>query len=233
MYPLSDARLLEVWERAQRCSPVVRAVLLAAQSPDIAGRDPLQLSIGERDAAILGVRRATFGSQLQGFTQCPQCAERLEFDFDCSVLPAAPAALERTEFSAGNARFRLPTSRDLIAVAQERDAEKAACALLRRCCLDPSVTLECTDALMAEADERIGALDAAADIRFGFTCSACAHVWDERLDIAAWCWDEVELKAQRLLSEVHRLAWAYSWSEAQILALSDARRRAYLELCES
>ena len=43
---------------------------------------------------------------------------------------------------------------------------------------------------MAEVETQIAALDAAADIRFGFTCACCAHAWEERLDIAAWCWDE-------------------------------------------
>jgi hypothetical protein len=33
-----------------------------------------------------------------------------------------------------------------------------------------------------------------------------------------------------LLTEVHRLAQAYGWREAEILALSEARRHAYLEL---
>ena len=37
-------------------------------------------------------------------------------------------------------------------------------------------------------------------------------------------------KVARILREVHTLAAAYGWSEAEILALSPARRRVYLEL---
>ena len=37
-------------------------------------------------------------------------------------------------------------------------------------------------------------------------------------------------EATRLLGEVHTLARAYHWREAEILAMSSRRRQAYLEL---
>jgi hypothetical protein len=39
----------------------------------------------------------------------------------------------------------------------------------------------------------------------------------------------VAARAQRLLMEVHLLARAYSWRESDILAMSPARRNAYLQ----
>jgi hypothetical protein len=231
MHALSDSRLIGLWERGQRRSAVIRALLLAAESGRIGERDPAELSIGERDAAILRLRAASFGPRLQGYIDCPRCAERLEFDFDCAALLADLSAPQGSEFTAAGLRFRLPNSRDLISVAETADTIEAARSLLRCCCLDAADTVEWTDALLAEIEMRIGALDPAADIRFAFTCSACAHAWHERLDIAAWCWDEVEIRAQRLIDEVHRLALAYGWSEDQVLALGAARRSAYLERC--
>ena len=44
----------------------------------------------------------------------------------------------------------------------------------------------------------------------------------------AYLWDEIDARARRLLDEVHALARTYCWSEEQILALSETRRRAYL-----
>jgi len=38
---------------------------------------------------------------------------------------------------------------------------------------------------------------------------------------------------RRLLVEVHALASAYGWSEQEILSLSDARRRLYLEMVQA
>jgi hypothetical protein len=60
---------------------------------------------------------------------------------------------------------------------------------------------------------------------------ACGHETTQ-LDTAALLWDEITARAGALLHEVHRLASAYGWSEAQILALSPARRARYLALVE-
>ena len=49
-----------------------------------------------------------------------------------------------------------------------------------------------------------------------------------RIDPALWA--ELEAVARRLAMEVHTLASAYGWSESEILSLSDARRRLYLEM---
>lgn len=233
MQALSDTRLVALWERGQRRSTVIRGLLLAVESEEIGERDPAQLSIGERDAAILRLHARRFGPRLQGYTDCPSCGERLEFDFDCAKLLQELSSPQGSEFTAGDLRFRLPNSSDLIAIANTNNVVAAERSLLRRCCLDAADVTEWTDALVAQFEERIGALDPAADIRFGFTCAACTDTWNERFDIVAWCWDEIELRARRLFDEVHELARAYSWSEVQILALGEARRRAYLERCEA
>ena len=41
---------------------------------------------------------------------------------------------------------------------------------------------------------------------------------------------ELATQAKRLLREVHFLARAYGWREADILAMSARRRQAYLEM---
>ena len=50
------------------------------------------------------------------------------------------------------------------------------------------------------------------------------------LDVAAFFWTELNAWAVRLLREIHALASAYGWREADILALSPKRRDLYLEL---
>jgi hypothetical protein len=49
-------------------------------------------------------------------------------------------------------------------------------------------------------------------------------------DIGAFLWEEIAAQARRLLREVHTLARAYGWREADILVMSAARRQAYLEM---
>jgi hypothetical protein len=74
------------------------------------------------------------------------------------------------------------------------------------------------------------AADPAAELTISMACPACEAVFGEPLDLAAFCWAEVEARAPRLLAEVDALASRYGWSEAEILALSRVRRDAYLAL---
>ena len=53
------------------------------------------------------------------------------------------------------------------------------------------------------------------------------------LDIAGFVWREVALAARRLLTEIHRLARAYGWSQQAIAAMSTPRRAAYLEMLDA
>ncbi len=231
MPALSDIALIGVWERGRSGNAVTRAMLLAAASAEFADRDPADLTISERDGAILRLRAATFGKALQGYTDCRRCGERLEFDFDCDVLLANQHAPHSREFSAGGLRFRFPNSRDLLAVAAAGDADEAAHDLVSRCCLEPGAVIAGNATLLDQVEASIAAHDPGFDVRLGFACAECAYVWEEPLDIAAWFWDEIELRAQGLFDVVHVLASAYGWSEAQILAMGAARRGAYLERC--
>ena len=60
-------------------------------------------------------------------------------------------------------------------------------------------------------------------------CPTCGAVSQPVLDPAALVWREFAALARRLEDEVHVLARAYGWSEPEILALSEQRRRRYVE----
>ena len=68
-----------------------------------------------------------------------------------------------------------------------------------------------------------------ADTMLDLRCVACGHSWQLAFDIAAFLWTEITASARRCLGDVHTLAWAYGWREADILAMSAARRGFYLE----
>ena len=235
MKALTDSVVLDIWQRGQGRNPVERALLLvAAALPTLEERDCVDLSIGERDAAILGLRQATFGKKLPGRVNCPQCGESLEFELDAGRLRAdLPSSTER-EFALGDdLRFRLPTSRDLVAIAGEGNAKSASRELLKRCFLGAAETREWPDALLDEAETRITELKPALDIELHFDCAGCGHAWADRLEICSYFWEEIEHHAQFLLDEVHLLASRYGWNERDILGMSPMRRGAYLERCDA
>ena len=59
---------------------------------------------------------------------------------------------------------------------------------------------------------------------------ATVRRWLEPFDIASFLWTELHAWASRTLYDVHQLAAAYGWSEAECLSLSARRRGYYLEL---
>jgi len=234
MHVLSNLALLELWERGRYGSPIDRALLLlAAAVPEQGGAALAEFSIPRRDAAVLALRRHALGPALPGFADCPGCGERHEFDFDADTLLDAAADAEPETIHVGELCFRLPNSGDLAAAAAIADAERATQQLLQRCCINAGAAQTWSDDLFVQAEAALAAQAGAADTRFHFDCAACGNAWDAPFDICAYFWEEVERRAQALLDDVHRLALAYGWEEQRILALSDARRDAYLARCES
>ena len=153
-------------------------------------------------------------------------------------------ALEMDGFTV---RFRLPDSFDLAAVAGCREPEEARRLLLERCVLEvvrkggeaqetsgsnpDSIALrDLPGEVVSGLSAQIGRADPGADIALDLTCPDCDHRWSITFDIVQFFWAEINNLAKRLLREVHTLARAYGWSEADILAMSAARRLAYLEM---
>lgn len=243
MDTLADSDLLHLWETMRRQTlPRRAAALLAVAAPDLASGRLAGLSLGERERRLLDLHAHCFGARLACVADCPQCGEAFEFELDARALAAglpvpAEAAPTRT-VEAGDLRvaMRLPTVADSIALADEHDVRHAYSRLLDRCLACTTRTGEAMaaqalpPALLEEAAAWMEAADPAAELMISMACPACDAVFGEPLDLAAFCWAEVEARAPRLLAEVDALASRYGWSEAEILSMSRVRRDAYLAL---
>jgi hypothetical protein len=108
--------------------------------------------------------------------------------------------------------------------------------LLRRCVLaaKKGAALVASDDLPADVAQVISAKmalsDPQADVQLALACPQCSHRWTTTFDILSYFWTELTEWAMRRLREVHALALAYGWSEADILGLSPSRRQSYLEM---
>jgi len=226
MRALSASELLSVWESGNGQVPLQRALyMLAVACPEASYDSVTRLTIGQRDARLLALREMTFGSKLRGLTDCPECGNKIELSFDCSdIRPATeteqPAELA-VESNGREVRFRLPTSADLLAVNSPEQ-------LLERCLLSGANHMK--ENFVAAVGEKMSSADPMADIHLALNCPNCGHKWEALFDIVAFFWREISAAARRLLREVHTLASAYGWTEAEILGLSPARRRIYLEM---
>ncbi len=173
-----DAEIVAAWSTSARLHPVDRALALLAAFVD-APLDALsRLSPGQRDTLLCDARRALFGAPLELVAACPSCGEQNALDLDLRALPRTVTNddAEEQTFELGGRRFRLPDSRDLAAVANEPDPQRAARALAQRCALDGG---ELDDATLDALDDALAERDAAAAIELRFACAACG-VADER-----------------------------------------------------
>ena len=249
MHSLSALEILRTWEIGSGQHPVDRAlIILAAAFPELPRDVLVSLSVGQRDARLLDVRKWTFGSHLASFNECEKCQERLEFEFDVDDIRVAPGSecmdKEHKVMCGGyELHFRLPTSLDLAAIAVCSDVPAARNLLVRRCVLrviqdgaevEAGNADECVTALpetvIAALAAQIAACDPQAEVVIDLTCPACGHRWPVMFDIVLFLWTEISAQARRLLREVHTLAWAYGWRESDILSLSTTRRQFYLEM---
>jgi hypothetical protein len=232
MVPLSPSNVLALWEQGRARHAIDRALLLfAAARSDLPAGRLADLPLGQRNAALLRLRQATFGPEIRAYLDCPGCGERMELALQVDMFLAPESeAFKGGEFETDGFRLRVPTSRDLAALLGHEDVTSAATDLLERCCIArpegaPAPSLH---GLRDKIENGLEALDPCANIELSLVCRDCAHAWAAPFDVAAVLWDEVEARARALLATVHTLACAYGWSEGDVLALSEQRRAAYL-----
>ncbi|MDR7275510.1 hypothetical protein [Catenuloplanes atrovinosus] len=228
------AELLAVWESGLPATGPRRALLLhaLARGPGHDTETLLATPVGRRDGDLLRLRRGLFGDRLTGRLTCARCGEELEFDVDTTqLLDAVTDPPPTITVTHGGRRItaRPPTAGDLVALASI-PAARARAALLSRCIggtYEPSdIPDDLADAVVAALAEA----DPGGDLRFTVPCVGCGATCTAPLDIGGYLWAELDAWARATLLDVHLLATAYGWGEAEILAISPTRRRYYLEL---
>lgn len=251
MRALSTIALMEAWERGLGRSLSQRALaLLAAGWPEASTDWLARLPIGQRDRHLLSLRELTFGVQLSARAACRSCGAQLELTFSASDIPgASPAglrvhddhedddALDRVYAVAHDGaelEYRLPTISDLAALDGESDVSRARALLLERCVVavraeGTAVPLgSASPALLNALAEQMSQHDPHGDVQMAFRCTECGSSSLVAFDIASFFWTEVHAWAQRTLRDVHTLASAYGWREADILSMTPQRRQLYL-----
>jgi hypothetical protein len=241
--PMQGEALLAAWERGAELSGSLRAAALLAAGCGLDEGAAAALDVPRRDAALLAIRKLSFGATLHGFAACEACAERLEFTLSVADLvgqiDAAAGAAGTLRYGDWSLVCRFATIADIDVASREAELAAARAVLLARCvsAMDASgrvVAFADLPADVREAGElRLVAMHEAAELSVLLPCAACGVTQDVALDPAEFLWQETRHAARRLLADVHELAWAYGWREGDIVAMSPARRAAYLALVRS
>lgn len=191
--------------------------------------DAAALPVGDVDALIVALRREALGDRLVAEGRCTACDAPVDVDFSLAgyVTHRRPRAtrlavrdgdsgwwvLRRT-----GTRFRLPTVGDVLAAA---DVSRPREALLTACV---------DGAGWQSAERAMAAIAPTLRSEVSGTCPECAAAVTLDVDARELCLQELRFLASGVLDDVHLLASAYGWHEAEVLDLPSARRAAYAGL---
>lgn len=239
MPSISPFNLLSAWETGLLQSHAERGLTLLSLIKPQSGLDELaRLPLGSRDCLLLKLRERLFGPRLTGLIPCPECGESLEISFQMGDVLSSRASEPNKKHSLSvrgyDILFRPPTSLDLIR-SVGLDVESLKGNLIELCIevtyegqpLSPDqIPGDILETVIKAMDDS----DPQAEVQLELKCPFCGCEKLVIFDILHFLWMEIEAWAQRVLEEIHLLALAYGWSEADILAMSPLRRQAYLEL---
>jgi hypothetical protein len=240
--------LLQVWQAGSDASPGERGLLLLrVAAPALSEADCAALSAGQRDARLLELFRQLFGDIAGALVSCPNCCEQLEFDVALAEVNVAPPPDRQDRYTLVHCGheivYRLPSAGDLATLGMESCNDTLGVAvrsLAQRCVLavhdaggaqsDVGLSGEAADALEAAMAAKVTEADPQALVMLTFDCPLCTAQSRAAFDIVEFLWRRLDVFARTLLRDVHVLASNYGWSEPEILALAECRRRHYIEL---
>jgi len=201
------ATVLAAWEAGMGAPPLLRG---AAVLGVLDGGSWAQRPVGD----VARAATAHLGARVSTVVTC-SCGVAL--DVDLPLADAVGASVAVVELPGGV--LRAPTPADLQAAAGRPDPRE----VLVDSCLsgqaDPAVVEEAFEAVAGAAVPGVRAV-----------CPDCGAQVEAVVDVGALLWQQVQAAAPIVLQEVADLAAAYGWTEAAVLSLPAARRRAYLDL---
>lgn len=220
-------KLLEVWEAGEREHAIDRALTLLCAFTRRPRAELAALGIHQRDALLLQSRMLVFGPRLEGVAPCGECACEVEVELELSA-PPVDLPQDGVYHGANGApvTYRVPNSHDLAAAAASGKEDECERVLRRRCIVGAS---SLDTAALAAVEDALEKLCEPATIALATSCPACSAPFAPAVDIGAILWREIATCAHRLLDEVAALAARYGWSEREILALPEVRRRRYMD----
>jgi hypothetical protein len=224
-----------------RC--VARVGSLDHVTPDLAR----SLTMGDREALLLQLRRLALGDRLQAAVRCPDddCRGQMDVPLNVTDLLLAPYKHSRerydvtipTDATTYRLRVRVPTGGDVEAAARiavtnpQAAADGLARALVDSVVGDREERVEPLPAAVARAlPDALSELDPQAEVRLTLACVECGRRIAALFDAASYVFHEIAGGMKQLYREVHLLAFHYHWSEAEIMGMTPGRRRRYVGL---
>jgi hypothetical protein len=214
--------------------PVAAANVLAA-CLHASGRQPgraelLAWPVSRRLQGLLAVTIATRGGDWSLTATCAarHCGAPMDLPLDLQAFrrEAEPAHTTCALPDGRRLEVAVPTGDDQIAWLAAGDAEPGA--IVGRLVSRPSDADDVPQPWLAPIEAALEAADPLTTLEIETVCPECGVAVSIPLDLEARCLALLAAEQPRLIDDIHALATAYHWSEAEIIAIPPARRRQYL-----
>jgi hypothetical protein len=198
------------------------------------------LSIGDRTALLLHLRKMTFGDLLKCALACPSCSKNMSLDLSVTDILHISHSKPQKDYDLEIAGFSLKV-RPLTGADQELIFDKYGKAdnnnkiseeLVRSCILysNHSLPKSLPDDFIFTISSKLDEIDPLSDIVFNLICPNCQHTFQTLFDAERFIFHEIGLRQNQLEREIHWLAFNYKWTESEILSLPLKKRKRYVEL---
>lgn len=199
----------------------------------------LQWTLKKRLQGLLAVYGVTFGDELVMDARCTHddCGEWLQ-------LPLSMPAFVETAGDDGSIihapddktqlRLRLPTGVDQLLWLEQRPMRTLFGSMASTLVMEVNQGVPGPDFYVPEQwlpglEALLEQHDPLTALQIDTTCAGCEREFSISLDLERQILARFARLQQTLLEEVHILAFAYHWSERDIMDLTPARRRWYLQ----
>jgi hypothetical protein len=196
-----------------------------------------QQPVGARIAALLRLLAITErSSTLELQSRCTQTACRQLFEFELPLpalvaLTSTGTPLEVLLDGERRVSMRCAIGEDLRQwrAARPRSRVEAIATMVATLRMDGTVGPEDNQALA----EAMSARDPLVDFSVACACPMCGATQSVTVDLEAVVLGRLDARQRALVSDVHRLASQYGWTEGEVLAIPPSRRARYLALIDA
>lgn len=198
-----------------------------------------KMSLGDRVALLLNVRKLMIGDTISCTADCPKCRKSMSVDLSIDRLLNANHTIKpENDYEVNTCGYTIRV-KPLTAEAQDFAAANsesidAIMQNMAMACIvqsEPDLPAELPEAMLEAIGSQIEKIDPLSDIAFNLSCPECNHAFHASFDAEDFIFREIGVsRYQQLEREIHWLAFHYHWSEKDILSLPSSKRKRYVEL---
>jgi hypothetical protein len=196
-----------------------------------------ELTVGDRIALVLYIRRTIFGDKLHCTLSCPNCKEAISLDLSISNLLQPSISDPKSEYELSVENYRLTVrpikGADLESIATNVDEGTDKMEKLVRACVissDPCLPSNLDNNFISVLSSKLEKLDPQADLLLDMSCPVCKDSFQTSFNAEDFVYRELSALGKELEYEIHWLAFYYHWSEDAILSMTTKKRKRYVDL---